>query len=148
MGLHHLDHYTTESADIEQTKKFYCDILGLYEGTRPPLPFPGVWLYCENDLPTVHVIGSSPGDPTREVVKPGLLHHICFFCVGAEDIRARLENAKIKFNVVVLPGNGNTQFFMKDPDGISVELNFAASETRQSDIDAMKAKKKEEFLTV
>src|SRR5207302_518641 len=104
MGLHHIDHYTIESADIERTRKFYCGVLGLREGERPELPFPGLWLYCENELPTVHVIGSSPGEAKRSVTTTGLFHHVSFSCTGAEEIRARLERANIGFKVVVLPG--------------------------------------------
>ena len=132
MGLHHLDHYTIEAADMEATRAFYCGLLGLTEGHRPDLPFPGAWLYCENGLPTVHIIGSEPGAPPRSPSPPGLFHHISFACTGAEAIRARLEAAKVDFKVVVLPGFGNTQFFMRDPNGISVELNFPASEDRKS----------------
>lgn len=146
MGLHHLDHYTIEAADMAATKAFYCGLLGLTEGHRPALPFPGAWLYCENGLPTVHVIGSEPGAAARTPSPPGLFHHISFACTGAEEIRSRLEAAKVEFKVVVLPGFGNTQFFMRDPNGISVELNFPASETRQSDIDAMNTKSKSDYL--
>jgi catechol 2,3-dioxygenase-like lactoylglutathione lyase family enzyme len=146
VGLHNIDHYTIEAADIEETKRFYCGLLGLRDGERPPLPFPGAWLYCENGLPTVHLIGCSPGDAPRAAVRPGLFHHVSFACTGAEEIRGRLERAGIKFKVVVLPGFGNTQFFVKDPNGIAVELNFPASETRQSDIDAQNNVKKEHFL--
>jgi len=148
MGLHHIDHYTLEVADIEATKRFYCDLLGLYVGERPPLPFPGLWLYCENDLPTVHLIGKSATDPDRPVIQTGRLHHISFSCAGAERTRAILDAAHIDFNVIVLPDSGNTQFFMKDPDGISVELNFPASETRESDRQAMLSKGAAQFLSV
>lgn len=148
MGLHHIDHYTIEAADIEATKRFYCDLLGLYVGARPPLSFPGVWLYSENDQPTVHVIGARDGDAKRQAAKTGLLHHVAFACSGAEKVRARLEAAHIDFNVVVLPGSGVTQFFMKDPDGIAVELNFPPSETRESDREAMKAKTAKQFQSI
>jgi catechol 2,3-dioxygenase-like lactoylglutathione lyase family enzyme len=37
--------YTIEPADLERTKDFYCDVLGLENGDRPPLDFPGYWLY-------------------------------------------------------------------------------------------------------
>ncbi|WP_178130429.1 VOC family protein [Reyranella sp. CPCC 100927] len=144
MGLHHIDHYTIDTADIAATKAFYCDLLGLRDGERPPLPFPGVWLYCENGQPTVHIVEVTP-NAARKTATTGLFNHVSFACTGAEDIRTRLERAKIAFNVVVLPGIGNTQFFMKDPNGISVELNFPATETRASDIIAMQSRGKENY---
>ena len=45
MGLGGLQHYTIEPQDLERTKDFYCDVLGLENGDRPPLDFPGYWLY-------------------------------------------------------------------------------------------------------
>ena len=44
MGLGGLQHYTIEPSDLERTKDFYCDVLGLENGDRPPLDFPGYWL--------------------------------------------------------------------------------------------------------
>ena len=56
MPAQSLNHYTIKVRDLERTKDFYQDIVGLSVGERPPLPFPGYWLYCGN-VPTVHLIG-------------------------------------------------------------------------------------------
>jgi len=40
MPLGGLQHYTIEPSDLERTKAFYCDVLGLQNGDRPPLDFP------------------------------------------------------------------------------------------------------------
>jgi catechol 2,3-dioxygenase-like lactoylglutathione lyase family enzyme len=45
MPLGTLQHYTIEPSDLERTRNFYCDVLGLENGERPPLNFPGYWLY-------------------------------------------------------------------------------------------------------
>ena len=37
MPLGGLQHYTIEPSDLERTKDFYCDVLGLENGERPPL---------------------------------------------------------------------------------------------------------------
>lgn len=144
MGLHHVDHYSIESSDLEATKRFYCDLLGLYDGDRPALPFPGAWLYCENDVPTVHIIDRGSGTDLAGA-GTGAFNHISFACTGAEDIRARLHENGIEFKVVVLP-NRKTQFFMKDPDGVSVELIFEPHETREEDVAAMAAKSGKDYL--
>ena len=44
MPLGGLQHYTIEPSDLERTKDFDCDVLGLENGERPPLDFPGYWL--------------------------------------------------------------------------------------------------------
>ena len=42
MPLAGLQHYTIEPSDLERSKDFYCDVLGLENGDRPPLDFDGV----------------------------------------------------------------------------------------------------------
>ncbi len=56
MPLGGLQHYTIEPQDLERTKNFYCDVLGLENGDRPPLDFPGYWLYS-GGVATVHLMG-------------------------------------------------------------------------------------------
>ncbi|NOJ50418.1 VOC family protein [Bradyrhizobium archetypum] len=42
MGLGALQHFTIEPSDLERSKDFYCDVLGLENGDRPPLGFPAI----------------------------------------------------------------------------------------------------------
>jgi catechol 2,3-dioxygenase-like lactoylglutathione lyase family enzyme len=57
MPLGTLQHYTIEPSDLERTKNFYCDVLGLENGDRPPLDFAGYWLYS-GGVATVHLMGT------------------------------------------------------------------------------------------
>ena len=60
MPLQLLEHYTIRSADMEATRDFYRKAIGLKVGKRPPLAFPGYWLYC-GETPVVHLVPL--GDP-------------------------------------------------------------------------------------
>ena len=146
MGLHHIDHYNIDVVDLEKSKEFYCGILGLVDGARPPLPFPGAWLYGENETPIVHLSDVLSNDQ-RVAAPTARLNHISFECSGAEDIRIRLERAEVEFKVIVLPVIDKTQFFMRDPNGIFVELIFPAAETRASDREAMAARRAQRSAT-
>ena len=133
MPAQSLNHYTIKVRDLEQTKDFYQDIVGLKVGERPPLPFPGYWLYC-GDIPTVHLIGYRSEDPKindapSDPAATGRLDHIAFSCNGLSEMRAHLKARDIKYDERVLPRLNMTQLFYLDPDGISVECNFDASET-------------------
>ena len=44
MPLTELNHYFVRANDLEQTKNFYCDVLGFQVMPRPSFPFPGYWL--------------------------------------------------------------------------------------------------------
>jgi catechol 2,3-dioxygenase-like lactoylglutathione lyase family enzyme len=128
-----LNHYTIMARDLDATKNFYTDIVGLSVGDRPPLDFPGYWLYC-GGVPTVHLVGHRPevesiNDAATDPAKTGRLDHIAFACEGLQDMKANLEGHGIRFDERVLPRLNMTQLFYYDPDGIAVECNFAAHET-------------------
>jgi catechol 2,3-dioxygenase-like lactoylglutathione lyase family enzyme len=133
MPAQSLNHYTIKVRDLERTKDFYQDVVGLKVGDRPPLNFPGYWLYC-GDVPTVHLIGYRAEDPAinddpSAPAATGRLDHIAFSCNGLKDMRSNLQSRDIKFDERVLPRLNMTQLFYLDPDGISVECNFDAVET-------------------
>jgi catechol 2,3-dioxygenase-like lactoylglutathione lyase family enzyme len=136
MPAQSLNHYTIKVRDLEQTRKFYEDIVGLSVGERPPLPFPGYWLYC-GGVPTVHLIGDRPEDAAipdaaSDPAPTGRLDHIAFACDGLKDMKANLGARGIKFDERVLPKFNMTQLFYYDPDGIAVECNFDAKETESA----------------
>jgi len=125
-----LQHYTIEPSNLEKTKKFYCEVLGLKNGDRPPLGFPGYWLYS-GGVPTVHLLGSRTpreGIVVRGTAKKfddtGRFDHIAFAATDIDQVRARLEARKVKFRENTVPRTGAKQIVLHDPDGVGVELNF------------------------
>ncbi|MGH7007251.1 MAG: VOC family protein, partial [Stellaceae bacterium] len=58
MLLTQLNHVTVRTRDMEGTKNFYEGVLGFRAGWRPPLSFPGYWLYC-GEQPVVHLVPDS-----------------------------------------------------------------------------------------
>lgn len=41
MALKSLNHFLVRADDLESTRDFYVDLLGLRVGARPPFEFPG-----------------------------------------------------------------------------------------------------------
>ena len=86
-----------EPSNLEATKDFYCDVLGLENGDRPPLGFPGYWLYS-GGIPTVHLLGERKpreGIVVRGTEKKyedtGRFDHIAFAATDIEGVRKRLQ---------------------------------------------------------
>ena len=82
----------------------------------------------------MHLVGHRPenasiNDAPSDPAKTGRLDHIAFACEGLKDMKANLEQHKIKYDERVLPRLNMTQLFYYDPDGIAVECNFPAAET-------------------
>ena len=56
MAVTAMNHFTVLTDDVEATVRFYRDVVGLAQGPRPPLGFPGAWLYTGNQA-VLHVVG-------------------------------------------------------------------------------------------
>ena len=55
----------------------------------------------------------------------GRLDHIAFAATDIEGMRKRLQSKGVQFRESIVPRTGDTQFFLYDPDGVGVELNFS-----------------------
>lgn len=131
MPLGTLQHFTIEPLDLERSKEFYVDVLGLEIGDRPPLDFPGYWLYS-GGVATVHLMGTrTPRDgivvrgTEKRYDDTGRLDHVAFAATDVEGVRRRLASKGVKFRESIVPRTGDIQIFLYDPDGVGVELNFA-----------------------
>ena len=121
--IHGMNHFTVLTPDIDRTREFY-EMLGLREGPRPKLSFPGIWLYC-GDRPLLHVVTGRP----MPAEPGGLLDHMAFSAAGLADAAALLKARDIPFTLrrVPPPAEG-WQLFMHDPFGAKVELDFGPEE--------------------
>jgi catechol 2,3-dioxygenase-like lactoylglutathione lyase family enzyme len=124
MALVGMNHFTVLTADLDRCRAFYVGLLGLVEGPRPDLGFPGAWLYIGAE-PVLHVIAGRPlpSDPR------GVLDHMAFTALDLSGTAARLSAAGIGFDLRRQNDSGTWQLFCFDPDGARVELDFDASET-------------------
>lgn len=116
-----LEHFTLECADLTVTRDFYVDMLGLSEGFRPKMDFPGHWLYCAG-VPIVHLMKREAAD--RPKVQTGRLDHIAFKSEKPDELLGKLRDAGIPFEENKVWEIGLLQVFVHDPDGLQVELNF------------------------
>lgn len=123
MAIDGMNHFTVLTSDLDATRRFYIDILGLKEGPRPPLGFPGAWLYA-GDQPVLHVIAGRP----LPSPPAGVLDHMAFSASNLKQTAATLRSQGIKYDLRRQPDSGVWQLFCVDPSGARVELDFASSE--------------------
>ena len=118
-----LNHFTILTDDVPGTVRFYGELLGLTDGPRPPLGFPGAWLYAD-DQPVLHVVGGRP----REELRPGVIDHMAFSASGLQATLAALDARRVEYVCRQQKGTGIWQVFVHDPNGAKVELDFAPDE--------------------
>jgi catechol 2,3-dioxygenase-like lactoylglutathione lyase family enzyme len=131
MSVAALEHVLVLCDDIEQARTFYCDIVGLELGDRPPLAFPGYWL-CAGHTPCVHVAQRGPyleharrlGLSVSDGDGPGPVDHIAFRGIDYDLTRALLQRRGVAAVLNDVPGGGPRQVFVQDPSGVRIEINF------------------------
>jgi catechol 2,3-dioxygenase-like lactoylglutathione lyase family enzyme len=133
MPIETLDHYSVRTTDVEKTRSFYEEAVGLRTGPRPNFPFPGAWLYC-GDRAVVHIIGVDTkdaaglqdylGNRSTGADGTGAFDHIAFVASDLDGMRAHFNSRKIDFRERKVPGMPLHQIFLVDPNGVTIELNF------------------------
>jgi catechol 2,3-dioxygenase-like lactoylglutathione lyase family enzyme len=131
MAIVGMNHFTVLSADLDRTLAFYCDMLDLRSGPRPPFDFPGAWLYS-GDTPVLHVIAgrAMPKDPA------GVLDHMAFTGRDLVATVSTLKQRSIPYDLRRLVGSGAWQLFFRDPDGAVVEIDFDDTEAAPAGFNA------------
>ena len=128
MPLERIDHVLVLTDDIEATKSFYCDALGLEAGDRPSFEFSGYWLYL-GGVPCVHVADRDEYEAQAARLGLGVgpaVDHVAFGGRDYDELAARLEAAGIETVANEVPGGMLRQLYVTDPNGVRVELNVPA----------------------
>tara|TARA_B100000579_G_scaffold368471_1_gene329383 strand:- start:28 stop:447 length:420 start_codon:yes stop_codon:yes gene_type:complete len=120
MKLHHIN-IAAPAVMLEETKTFYCDILGLKAGSRPKLKTPGYWLYGESG-PIVHL---SESDIHTGSDRKHYLDHIAFSDRNLSNRLQLLNEAGLDYKIRKIEEEEMTQIFLYDPCGHKIELNFS-----------------------
>ena len=132
MPLVDLDHYFVRASDLEQSRRFYCDLLGLEVMPRPDFPFPGYWLGVGGKV-QVHMGGDGiPGQaaiylgtrPDSARDNSGVVDHIAFRATDPAAMLERLRAAGQAVRPRYFAEIRLFQLFVADPDGLMIELNF------------------------
>jgi catechol 2,3-dioxygenase-like lactoylglutathione lyase family enzyme len=128
MSVGLLDHYNVRTRKLAETVAFYQDVLGLENGPRPAFNFPGAWLYSEGK-PVVHLRDITP---LGEAQKPdsGVIHHIAFVSTGFRQMKEKLAAKGVWYETSEVPGGTLWQIFVRDPNGIVIELNYDTAAER------------------
>ena len=132
MPITELNHYFVRANDLEKTKQFYIDVLGFEVMPRPNVPFPGYWLGVDGK---VHVHMGPHGIPHSEIYyigtpedaatdQTGVIDHIAFLANDPDGFRKRFQEKGIAYRPRYLSEAHLFQLFLKDPDGLTIELNF------------------------
>jgi catechol 2,3-dioxygenase-like lactoylglutathione lyase family enzyme len=127
-----LNHYLIVSKNLERSKKFYQEVLGLDVAERPDFGFPGYWLKTGDNI-CVHLASQAPNKIRDQFLLKkhpkgtngsGSVDHIAFLAQDPEGVRNRIQKNKVDMHFRSFPDAKLFQIFLKDPDDVTIELNF------------------------
>jgi catechol 2,3-dioxygenase-like lactoylglutathione lyase family enzyme len=113
MDVTYLDHVTVIVTDVERSRRFYRDVLGLRE-LLPPYTFDFVVVWFEVGGQYLHLLAK----PEADSVSP---RH---FALGVADALAARDHCRahgLAIDETVRIPNAD-RFFIRDPDGNRIEL--------------------------
>lgn len=121
-----LDHVTLVVKDLERSRAFYCDVLGMKQVERPGFSFQGSWFQAGSTQ--IHLILEHDDSGPAGINKPEHListrtHHFAFEVEDGHAAGRRL----MELGCPIVSGpkerpDGAVQVFVTDPDGHVVEL--------------------------
>jgi len=125
MPVSALDHYNVVTSDLEATRRFYREVVGLRDGERPPFGRAGAWMYLDGH-PILHI--STGRAPTSR--QSDAYDHVAFRAHDLEGTRTLLREKNVHFQEFAVPDRNMHQVFFRDPDGAEIELIFTGAEAR------------------
>ncbi|HUQ75827.1 MAG TPA: VOC family protein [Burkholderiales bacterium] len=144
MPITELNHFLLVAKDLERTKDFYCRVLGLeIDRERPDFGFPGYWLKTNGET-CVHLASQDPNEirdkfllkkHPKGTAGSGSVDHIAFLAKDAKDVRNRIQSNQVEMHYRSFPDAKPPlfQIFLKDPDDVTIELNFLGEKISEDD---------------
>jgi len=120
----HINHIALSVAQLERSRIFYQDIMGLDSIPEPFKDGRHVWLSISEHA-HLHLIQNPP-----PIEVPSKNTHICFSVPGINVFIATLQKHKISFedwpgkaSAITTRADGIHQIYLQDPDGYWIEIN-------------------------
>ena len=131
MPLDRIDHFSIRTLKLEETRTFYENAMGMEAGDRPPLPFPGYWLYL-GEHAVIHLIGIDENNPeglneylgevnVTELSGGGAVDHLAFRASGSKDLIDRLRILYVPYRERIVEEMNLFQLFVEDPNKITLD---------------------------
>lgn len=138
MPVSHIEHFLVAADDIDATRDWYARVLGMKPGPHPDFGFPVHWMYLDG-VDVVHIGPSAKNagaiqkqylgrTSQASAAGTGAIDHIAFRATGLSQMIQHLKAEAVQFSQRRANGQALFQLFFYDPNGIKIELNYAAEE--------------------
>jgi catechol 2,3-dioxygenase-like lactoylglutathione lyase family enzyme len=132
MNVEALDHVNIITDRMDETARFYGNLLGLDRRAAPPplTPQNATWMFDAQGRAIIHINSTDCPRTFDREVEPGsltgALHHVALKCVGYEEVKGRLDDMDADYQENLVSAINLRQIFTADPNNVLLELNFFA----------------------
>lgn len=116
MKIRQLDHVAIHVEDVDNSRKFYREVLHLEELSRPAFDFTGAWFRL-GQTQELHLIG----ERQQAVNSQRRGNHFALQIDDPDGWERDLQSSQTEYLRKLRP-DGAHQIFLKDPDGHWIEL--------------------------
>ena len=124
-----IDHNTLVVSDLEKSRAFYRDLLGMTEIPRPDFGFPGLWFQAGPTQIHLNIASdeAGPAGLTYNATSITRAWHLAFNVKDANVAAQILQERGVE--IIAGPRkrpDGAVQLYILDPDGHQIEITSAA----------------------
>ncbi len=119
IGLKRMHHVSLAVSDLNASKHFFCEILGLPEDERPEFDFPGAWLAVGDRQ--IHLIQEQKAN-RKQNSQLTRSDHLALEVEDLNAVKIRLQECDVRFSEGGNERLGMSQAFCSDPDGHTIEF--------------------------
>lgn len=129
MPVKGVNHVNIIANDLDETARFYEDLLGLRRGETPgtAMGFRGAWLHDAADRPIIHLMAwnEERHGGTDRGTATGSIDHVALTCEDFAGTLRRCEELELEHRINDRRFGDLRQIFVTDPNNVALELNFA-----------------------
>ena len=119
LRIAHINHVALPTKRLQESIRFYQNVLGCKLISRPGFSFAGAWLYVGGIQ--IHLIEDHHApDPAGDVNTRGV--HVAFSVDDIEEVQKNLVERGIPFARRLIEDRGIHQIYIRDPDGHTIEI--------------------------
>jgi len=112
------NHVSVQTKQLAESRKFYVEVLGAKEISRPAFSFGGAWLYLAGVQ--IHLIEQGSPAGRGEIDTRG--NHFAFQVGDVDEAERRLQQLGVVYKRKLIEDRGIHQIFFQDPDGHTIEV--------------------------
>jgi catechol 2,3-dioxygenase-like lactoylglutathione lyase family enzyme len=125
MPIKDIHHVAIKTRDLEKTIDFCVKVLGMtVSDKRPNLPFDGAWVDFNRTQFHLYAGDVAHDEDGTFHHGTGAIDHVALEAQGFDEIKKTVLDYGAEWRQNRAPTGGLWQLFVKDPSGVTFELNF------------------------